>query len=81
MKFNSASGAVNSDLIPNRVKPMAVKLVFTVSPLDVQNQKNSVEYKPANLPVAPLGKALIAGFPYLGVVDKWPATPKRVIKL
>ena len=30
----SASGAVDSDLIPSRVKPMTLKLVFTASLLD-----------------------------------------------
>ena len=32
--------------------------------------------KPASLLVVPLGKAL-NGIPHLGVVDRWPATPKR----
>ena len=32
----SASGAVDSGLIPSRVKPMTLKLVFTASLLDVQ---------------------------------------------
>ena len=34
----SASGAVGSGLIPIRVKPMTLKLVFTASLLDVQQQ-------------------------------------------
>ena len=33
----SASGAANSALIPSRVKPMIVKLVFTASLLDAQH--------------------------------------------
>ena len=37
--------------------------------------------KPASLLVVPLGKALMGkagkGFPHLGVVDRWPATPKQ----
>ena len=33
----SASGAVNLDLIPNRVKPMTLKLVFTIFLLDAQH--------------------------------------------
>ena len=35
----SASGAVDSSLIPSLVKPMALKLVFTASLLDVQALK------------------------------------------
>ena len=37
-----------------------------------------MENKPASLPVlvVPLEKAL-SGIPHLGVVDRWPATPKR----
>ena len=33
----SVSGAVDSGLIPSRVKPMTLKLVFTASRLDVQH--------------------------------------------
>ena len=69
MKFNinssdgrvvraSGSGAVDLGLIPSRVKPMTLKLVFTASPLDAQHLKDSVEYKPASLLVVPLEKAL-----------------------
>ena len=32
----SVSGAVDSGMIPNRVKPMTLKLVFTASQLDAQ---------------------------------------------
>ena len=35
-----------------------------------------MENKPASLLVVPLEKAL-SGIPHLGVVDRWPATPKR----
>ena len=55
---------------------MTLKLVFTASLLDAQQQRDSVENKPASLLVVPLGKAL-SGFPHLGVVDRWLATPKR----
>ena len=58
----SASGAVDLSLIPSRVKPMTLKLVFTASPLDAQHYRNSVENKPASLLVVPLGKAL-SGIP------------------
>ena len=63
-------------MISGRVKPMTLKLVFTASLLDAQQQWDSVENKPASLLVVPLGKTL-SGFPYLDVVDRWPATPKR----
>ena len=36
MVRTSASGAVDSGLIPSRVKPMTLKLVFTASLLDPQ---------------------------------------------
>ena len=51
----SAFGAVDSGLIPSRVIPMALKLVFTVSLLDAQHEWDSVENKPASLLVVPLG--------------------------
>ena len=48
----SASETVDLGLIPGRVKPMTLKLAFTVSLLD------SVENKPASSLVVPLEKAL-----------------------
>ena len=39
----SASGLVDLGSIPSRVKPMALKLVFTASLLDVQHLRDSVE--------------------------------------
>ena len=35
-----------------------------------------MENKPASLLVVPLGKVL-PGLPHVGVVDRWPVTPKR----
>ena len=61
----SASGAVDLDLIPNRVKPMTVKLIFTASLLNAQHERNSVESKPASLLVVPLGKTPI------GIFSSW----------
>ena len=52
-----AFGAVDSGLILSRVKPMTIKLVFTVSLLDAQHERDSVKNKPASLFVVPLGKA------------------------
>ena len=58
----SASGAVDLGLIPSRVKPMTLQLVFTASLLDVQHLRDRVEKKPASLLVVPLGRAL-SGIP------------------
>ena len=58
----SASGAVDLGLIPGRVKPMIIKMVFTASLLDVQHYTDSVENKPASLLVVPFGNAL-SGIP------------------
>ena len=71
-----AFGAVKLGLISNRVKPIALKLLFTASLLDAQHQRDNVGNKPASLLVVPLGKAR-KGFPHLGAVDRWPPTPKR----
>ena len=54
----SVSSAVHSGLIPSRVKPMTLKLVFTASLLDAQHYRDSVENKPASILVVPLEKAL-----------------------
>ena len=58
----SASRAADLGLIPSRVKPMTLKLVFTASLLDAQHERDSVENKPASLLVVPLGKTL-SGIP------------------
>ena len=56
---------------------MTSKLVFMASLLDAQHLRDSVENKPANLLVVPLGRAL-SGIPPSGRgIDRWPATPKR----
>ena len=72
----SASGAVDSRLIPSRVKAITLKLVFTASLLDAQHYRDCLKNKPASLLVVPLGKAL-SEIPHHSVVDGWPATPKR----
>ena len=64
----SASAAVFSSLIPSRVKPMTLKLVFSAYLLDAHHYRDSVENKPANSLYVPLGKAL-SGISRLGVVD------------
>ena len=54
----SASGAVDSGLIPSRVQPTILKLVFRASLFEASNKRDSVEIKLASLFVVPLGKAL-----------------------
>ena len=54
----SVSEVADSGLIQRRVKPMAVKLVFTASLLDTQHYRDSVENKPASSLVVLLGKSL-----------------------
>ena len=75
MERASAYGAVDLGLIPNRVKPMTLKLLYTASLLDAQHYRDSVE-KPASLLVVPLGKAL-HGITHHRVVDKLPAASKQ----
>ena len=41
-------GAVDVGLLLTQVKPMTLKLVFTVSLLDIQHQRYSVENKPTS---------------------------------
>ena len=61
----SVSRAVDSGLIPSRVKPMTLKLVFTATLLDGQHLRDSVENKPASLLVVSLGKA------HSGIPPSW----------
>ena len=55
VKSASSSGSVDSGLIPSRIKPMTLKLLFTASLFGAQHNKNRVKNKPASVP---LGKAL-----------------------
>ena len=50
----SASGAIDSGLIPSRVKPMTLKLVIIASLPDAQHKRDSVKNKPASLLVSNL---------------------------
>ena len=74
----SACGAVESGLIPSRVKPITLKSVFTASLLDVQFSIEGAVRRTSRqfILVVPLGRTL-ARFPHLGVADRWLATPKR----
>ena len=51
----SASGAVGSGLIPSRVKPITLKLLFTAYLLDAQHLGDCVKNNPASLIFVPLG--------------------------
>ena len=53
---------------------MVLKLLFTVSLFDAQPNRDSVENKPASLPVVPLEKVLNGIF-HLKMVGRLPATP------
>ena len=64
----SASGAVDSGSILSLVKEMISKFEFTASLLDTQHYKDSVENKPASLPVVPLG---VKGTTPLRAVNEW----------
>ena len=64
-------------LIPSRVKPMTLKLVFTASLLDAQHFKGTVWRTSRQVYLLCRWERHLAGFPHLGVVDTWPATPKR----
>ena len=72
----SASGAVDLGLIPSLVKPMTLKLVFTASLLDAQHRRT---VKRMSWQVYSLRRweRHLAGFPHLGVVSRWMATPKQ----
>ena len=72
----SASVAGDSGLIPSRVKPMTLNLLFTASLLDVQ-QQGAERRTSRQVYSLCCWKRHLAGFPHLGVVDRWPATPKR----
>ena len=66
----SASEAVSLDLIPSRVQPMALKMVFTAFLFDAQHKRYNVENKQASLLVVPLGKALS------GILSSWSGRQK-----
>ena len=70
-----ASRAVDLGLIPSRVKPMTLKLVFTASCLTLSN-KGTVWRTSRQVYLLCRGKGTY-GFSHLGVVDRWLATPKR----
>ena len=54
----SASGAVDSGLIPSPVKPMTLELAFPASLLDTQHERDCVKNKQASAFAAQLKKTL-----------------------
>ena len=73
----SASGAVHLSLIPSLVKLVTLKLVFTASLLDALSIEATVWRTSRQVYLLCRWERHLAGFPHLGVVDRWPATPKR----
>ena len=67
----SDSEAVDSVLLPTRVKPMILKLVFTASLLDAQQCEG--QWRQVYLC---RWERHLAEFPHLSVVERWLATPK-----
>ena len=63
-----ACAAVDPGVIPSRVKPITLKLVFIASLLDAQHYRESVVNKPASLLVVWLVKALS------GIPPSWSGT-------
>ena len=71
-----ASRAVDSGLIPSRVKPMNLKLAFTASLFDVQITRTVLKACRQAYLLCDWERHF-AGFAHLGVVDNWLATPER----
>ena len=55
---------------------MTLELVFKASPFDVQHHRDTVKNKLASLLAVPSRKSLSEIF-HLGVVYRWPSTPKK----
>ena len=70
----SASGAIDSGLIPIQIKPMSWKFVFTAFILDAQLLMSIVANKLASLLVVLFGKAFSL-ISHLKMVGKWPTSP------
>ena len=71
----AASEAIDSGLIPIRVKLVATKFAFTSSLLDAQHYTNSVENKQESLLVVPLGKA----FSGIAQIIEWKAGGLQIL--
>ena len=71
-----ASGAVDSGLIPSRVKSLTVKLVFTAYLIDTQHEMDSVKNKLASSLIVPLEK--VSGISPSSSDEQVPGTFKRL---
>ena len=72
----SVSGVVNSGLIPSRVRPTTLKFVFTPSCLTF-SIKGTVWRTSRQVYLLCRWERHLTRLSHLGVVDRWPATPKR----
>ena len=72
----SASEAVDSCLIPSRVKPMTLKLVFTASRLTLSIKRTAWRTSRKVYLLCRWERHSV-GFPHLGMVDRSPATPNE----
>ena len=70
------SAAVDSGLIPDPVKQMTLRLVFTASQLDSALRGQCGE-QACKFTCFAVGKRHLAGFPKLRLVNRWLATSKR----
>ena len=72
----SASGTVDLGLIPSRVKPMTLKLVFTALGLTL-SIKRTVWRTSRQVYLLCHWERRLAESPHLGVIDRRPATFER----
>ena len=71
----SVSSAVDSGLIPSRIKPMTLKLVQLTC---LMHSIKGTEWRTSRqVYLLRCWERHLVGFPHLGVVDRWLATPKR----
>ena len=75
MDRSSATGAVDSGLIPSRVKPITLKLVLQL-PCSTLSIEGTVWRTSRQVYLLYRWKRHLAGFPHLCVVDRWLATSK-----
>ena len=73
-----ASGAVDSALVPSRIKPMTFKWAFySQLPCLTLSIEGTAWRTSRQAYLLRRWERHLAGFPHLGVVDRWPATSKR----
>ena len=72
-----ASGAVEVGLIPSRVKPITLKLVFTASLLQRSALKGQCGEQAGKFTSCDVGKGTLRDYRMFGATDRWQATSKR----